>query len=311
MTLARFTHRQRRHVQARMRRVLRPLFQRNLEQRTLAKRSSFYIALALLLASPGMAAGQFRADSTRRQLERLVGDVWSNWSSPAHANAQDAEGVAAVVGITGAAAMVDEPLQHWINDNPNAWPVAILHPLRENAHYPAYELGSGQFLLPISAALYIAGTVSKSQGLRDAGLGCATAHLTAAGVRGLVFLFLQRDRPRTSPDDPFQIKLGGTRDWNKHSFFSGHIANSMGCASFLAHRFDLNVAEPLIYGYVIAIGAGRVADGRHWLSDTVFGALFGYAVGRAISSRMLERERGPSTASAASTPVTVSFSVPF
>ena len=266
--------------------------------------------MALVAASPRLAAGQFRADSTRRQLERLVGDVWSNWSSPAHANAEDAGGVAAVVGLTGAAATVDEPLQHWINDNPNAWPVAILHPLRESAHYPAYELGSGQFLLPISAALYIAGTVSKSQGLRDAGLGCATAHLTAAGVRGLVFLFLQRDRPRTSPDDPFQIRLGGTRDWNKHSFFSGHIANSMGCASFLAHRFDLHVAEPVIYGYVIAIGAGRVADGRHWLSDTVFGALFGYAVGRAISSRMLARER-PSTPSSGSAPVMVSFTVPF
>ena len=287
------------------------IIERELVQRTLLKTTSFCALIALLSSAPRVAVGQFRADSTRHQLERLVGDVWSNWTSPAHTTGHDAIGVAAVVGITGAAAAVDEPLQNWINNNPNAFPVAILHPLRESARYPAYELGSGQFLLPISAALYIAGTVSKSQGLRDAGLGCATAHLTAAGVRALVFLVLQRERPRTSPDDPFQIRLGGTRDWNKHSFFSGHIANSMGCVSFLAHRFDLGVAEPLIYGYVIAIGAGRVADGRHWFSDTVFGALFGYAVGRAISTRMLAREEGKSATNSGTPPVAVSFSVPF
>jgi membrane-associated phospholipid phosphatase len=307
MTLAQFTHKH----QCLRKLHLAMTIERKLVHRTALKGPSFCALIALLAGGPRVAAGQFRADSTRRQLERLVGDVWSNWTAPAHTTGEDALGVVAVAGLTGAAAMADEPLQNWINNNPNALPVALLRPLRESARYPAYELGSGQFLLPISAALYIAGTVSKSQGVRDAGLGCATAHLTAAGVRGLVFLFLQRERPRTSPDDPFQIHLGGTRDWNKHSFFSGHIANSMGCASFLAHRFDLGVAEPVIYGYVIAIGAGRVADGRHWLSDTVFGALFGYAVGRAISTRMLERERGASSPSSGSAPVMVSFSVPF
>ena len=212
------------------------------------------------------------------------------------------------MAATGVAAALDEPVQHWIATHPNALPVAILGPLRESAHYPAYELGSGQFLLPISAALYLAGSFSKSQGVRDAGLGCATAHLTAAGVRGLVFLFVQRDRPRLSPDDPFNIHFRGTRDWNKHSFFSGHIANSMGCASFLAHRFDLHLAEPVIYGYVSAIGAGRVLDGRHWLSDTVVGALFGYVVGRTVSARMVARERA--TAQSPAQPLTLSFSFP-
>lgn len=264
--------------------------------------------LALLALLPSAASAQLRGDSAWRAVQRLGGDVWSVWTAPVHARARDAEGAAAVVAATGAAAALDEPLQHWIATHPNAWPVAMLSPLRESAHYPAYELGSGQFLLPISAALYLAGSVSKSQGVRDAGLGCATAHLTAAGVRSIVFLFVQRDRPRLSPDDPFNIRFGGTRDWNKHSFFSGHIANSMGCASFLAHRFDLHLAEPVIYGYVSAIGAGRVVDGRHWLSDTVVGALFGYVVGRTISARMLARERA--AAQGPTAPVTFSFSIP-
>jgi membrane-associated phospholipid phosphatase len=279
----------------------------SLVQRTMSKRTSFFSILALLAWSPRAVVAQLRADSSWRALKRLGGDVWSVWTAPAHATARDVKGLAVAAALTGGAAALDEPLQHWIVNHPDAWPVAILHPLREGAHYPAYELGSGQFLLPISAALYLAGAVGKSQGLRDAGLGCATAHLTTAGVRGLVFLFLQRDRPRLSPDDPFQFRMPGTRDWNKHSFFSGHIANSMGCASFLAHRFDLHVAEPVMYGYVIAIGAGRVVDGRHWLSDTAFGALFGYATGHAISSRMLARERPPGPGSVNPLRVKLSF----
>ena len=283
----------------------------NLLQRTIWKRTSFYGCLAAVTLStwtPRVAVAQLRGDSTWRALKRLTGDIWSVWTAPAHASAHDAEGVAVVAGVTGAAATVDEPLQTWIRNHPDAWPVAILHPLREGAQYPAYELGSGQFLLPLSAALYLAGSIGKSQGLRDAGLGCATAHLTTAGVRGIVFLFLQRDRPRLSPDDPFKFRMPGTRDWNRHSFFSGHIANSMGCASFLAHRFNMHAAEPVMYGYVIAIGAGRVIDGRHWFSDTVFGALFGYAVGRTISARMKSREEGTQTQGA---PLTISYSVPF
>ena len=277
-------------------------------QRTIWRQTSFLATLALLGWHPCVAAAQLRGDSTWRALQRLGGDVWSVWTAPVHARARDMEGVAGVAAATGVAAVLDEPVQRWITTHPNAWPVAILAPLRESARYPAYELGSGQFLLPISAALYIAGSVSKSQGLRDAGLGCATAHLTAAGVRGLVFLFVQRDRPRLSPDDPFKFRLSGTRDWNKHSFFSGHIANSMGCASFLAHRFDLHLAEPVMYGYVSAIGLGRVLDGRHWLSDTVVGALFGYVVGRTISARMLTRERDATQGAAA--PLTFSVSIP-
>ena len=277
-------------------------------QRTIWRQTSFLATVALLALRPCIASAQLRGDSAWRALQRLGGDAWSVWTAPVHAGARDAEGVAAVLTATGVAAALDEPVQHWITTHPHAWPVAMLGPLRESAHYPVYELGSGQFLLPISAALYLAGSFSKSQGLRDAGLGCATAHLTAAGVRGLVFLFVQRDRPRLSPDDPFNISFRGTRDWNKHSFFSGHIANSMGCASFLAHRFDLHLAEPVMYGYVSAIGAGRVVDGRHWLSDTVVGALFGYVVGRTISARMLARERAAVQGPAA--PLTVSFSIP-
>jgi len=257
---------------------------------------------------PTKAESQFRADSAWKDVRRLGGDVWSIWTSPGHATARDMRGLAVAAVLTGAAATADEPLRRWAADHPEAWPIRLLHPLREAGHYPVYELGSGQYLLPLSGVLYLAGAAGRSRTLRDAGLGCATAHLTSAGAREIVYRLIARDRPRLSPDDPFRFQFPGSRDWNAHSFFSGHIANSMGCASFFAHRFHLRVAEPVAYTLVTAIGIGRVLDGRHWLSDTVVGGLFGYATGRAINARMMRRERSASSAPA---PLAVSFSLPF
>jgi membrane-associated phospholipid phosphatase len=247
----------------------------------------------------------------KRDVQHLVGDIWSIWSSPAHTNARDAEGALAVLALGVVSAAADEPLHRWMSAHEDSWPMRLLHPMREGFKYPLYEMGSGQYILPMSTLLYVAGTAGRSRTLRDAGLGCAAAHLTSAGARDVAYL-LERERPRESPDDPFRFRLPGDsgwsyREWNWHSFFSGHIANSMGCASFLAHHFHLRAAEPVAYAFVTAIGLGRVADGRHWLSDTVVGASFGYVVGRTVSGRMFARERtAPSRLPPP--PLTVSFS---
>lgn len=279
-------------------------------QRTFARGLGFWGVLLGGVAWPASAEAQLRADSLRQDLRHMAGDIWSVWTSPVHGTQDDWAGVAAAAALTGAAATADRSVAQWITDHPDAWPVRTLkHTLSEEARYPAYEFGSGQYLLPLSAALYLAGAIGHSLALRDAGLGCATAHLTSAGAREVVYLLVARDRPRLSPDDPFVIRSPGVHDWNEHSFFSGHIANSLGCASFLSHRFDLHGATPVLYGFTIAIGAGRIMDGRHWLSDTVVGALFGYATGKAVAARMLERENRSSAPQ--TTPVTVSLSVPF
>jgi membrane-associated phospholipid phosphatase len=63
----------------------------------------------------------------------------------------------------------------------------------------------------------------------------------------------------------------------------------MACASFLGHRFALGGPEPIPYLVSTAIGLGRMADGHHWASDTMTGAILGFAIGKAIAARQLER----------------------
>jgi len=277
-----------------------------------ARRAARWRTIALVAAlfdvHGGPLLAQFRSDSSRADFHRFLGDVWSVWSAPAHARARDLEGLGAVAAITAATIPGDERTYRWMQSNPKAWPMRLLHPIREGAHFPFYELGSGQYLLPLSALLYIAGLASHSRDLREAGLGCASAHVASAGTRDIVYALVARDRPRESPDDAFRVRFPGTRNWNKHSFFSGHIGNAMGCASFFAHTYSLGVAEPAMYGFVLAIGAGRMADGRHWASDTVVGALFGLAVGKQVSARIRSRA---ASAAGSQPPLTIRWSIDF
>ena len=76
------------------------------------------------------------------------------------------------------------------------------------------------------------------------------------------------------------------------SFPGGHFANVLGCATFWSKRFNLGIAEPLLYGVATAVGIGRMADGAHWLSDQIIGGILGYAIGNEIARRSLARKTG-------------------
>lgn len=240
----------------------------------------------------GHAAGAQTLGPERQDLNDLRGDIWSVLSSPAHADARDIAPIAGALAATTALNRLgDSAIYAWMQTHPDAMVMRVLTPLREKWKLPLYELGSGQSLLPLSGALWVAGRLSHSVGLRDAGLGCAAAHLSSAGLREVIYLLIGRERPRVTPD-PDEFSFPGGFTWDDQSFLSGHIANSMGCASFFANRFHLGVLAPAMFIYSGAIGVGRVADGRHWPSDELAGAIMGYTIGRAIAGRQEEREAG-------------------
>jgi membrane-associated phospholipid phosphatase len=250
------------------------------------------IAAALLLPRLAVAQG---LGPERRDLKHFGGDIWSVWTSPAHTTRSSAEAAAGVLGVAMVTSFADSSVWAWMSSHPNSIAMRVVGPIREGWRFPLYELGSGQYILPLSGLLYLSGRLSKDVALRDAGLGCAEGHLSSAGIRELIYLSVSRQRP-SDTEDPHHITLPGRKDWSWHSFLSGHIANSMACASFIGHRFSLGPLEAIPYAYSSAIGIGRMADGRHWLSDTMTGALVGYAIGKAIADRQLRRASENSTA---------------
>src|SRR5438094_343355 len=105
--------------------------------------------------------------------------------------------------------------------------------------------------------------------------------------------------PRRGTGSARASSFPGGSAWGKHSTPAGHVANIAACASFLHYRFSNNYVTVPAYAVALGVGVGRLVDRRHWTSDTVLGALFGYAVGKEVATRSLDRgeretEGGPS-----------------
>jgi membrane-associated phospholipid phosphatase len=261
---------------------------------TLHRRVRFFVA-TLVAARSSVLVAQSRLGSERKDLEHFTGDIWSIWTSPARMGRHDFAPAAIAIGSVALTTQIDSAARVWMINHERSGLFRIIAPLRDSSPtLHAGRIGTGYYLLPLAATVYVAGRVLKSPDLRDAGLGCAAGDLSALGIRMVAYHAVGRGRPRITAD-PFLISIPESGGWLWHSFFSGHIANSMACASYLGHRFSFGVAEALPYMYSAAIGVGRMADGEHWASDTMIGGIIGYAIGSAIAARQVSRNSETST----------------
>lgn len=246
------------------------------------------VVAAFAAGIPSGAGAQSELGTEREDLRALRGDIWHVITSPVRA---DRDAVVPALGVAGAIAIAvpfDSSIYAWMLANPRAPLMRAIAPVRENFRYPIYELGSALYLIPISGALYTAGRLADERNLRDAGIGCMAAEVSSSALRVLIQLAVNRDRPRESLS-PFKVSPFWSRRSKGHSFPSGHVANPAACGSFVAHRFDLGVAEPAIVVYVTALALSRIADGQHWASDVIGGAAMGFAIGKALADRQHQR----------------------
>lgn len=256
------------------------------------RRFRLRVAIVLAALSSAAIATPGRAQSVVQAVGhdfRAAGtDIWHLWTSPFHAEARDWRDAGAVLATTAIVATADRRVDRWIAANQSSVAIRAVKPFREAKGVRLIDLGSGNLLLPVSGGLYVAGLATGSRSLRDAGIGCATAQQSNSILRGLIYSLVDRERPGTAEGRAYRIRFPGG-EWNQHSFFGGHVANAFACSSYASTRFELGVIEPLLYTGAAGIGLARMADRRHWASDTFLGAAFGYAMGRSVALRQKHR----------------------
>ena len=140
-------------------------------------------------------------------------------------------------------------------------------------------LGTGVPGLALGAGLWGLGRQASDAKMVHAGQASIEAIATTAVATFAIKSLSLRDRPDGS---------------DKYSFPSGHTSTVFASAGVLHEFYGWRVgaiADAL--GLVTAFA--RVADDRHWLSDTAAGGLLGFAIGRAIArahlGETLNRER--------------------
>jgi len=249
----------------------------------------FLAALAIVAIGPYTGA---RAQVTARTMGTESRDMFSDFGyllrSPLRADRTEW----AVVGLSalGFAALLpaDTPVDRWVVDHPNALVLRVLAPFREESG-PLDRLVTAKQLVPISAALFLAGAVADRRGLREAGLGCIAGWGVSNVVRYATYAVISRDRPSAADGNSLAFAVPGGK-WDQHSFPAGHATNAFACASFWNTRFDLSVGEPALYAVATLSSLARIADRRHWTSDTFVGIVVGFAIGQTVARRYAVRE---------------------
>jgi membrane-associated phospholipid phosphatase len=281
--------------------------------------------VALVAVFAQTAAAQRTVKTVGTDIRNAVGDVLGVWSSPFRADSRDWLTAAAVIGAGVAISPLDDDADRWLLDHPNSVIAQAGEPFRENYEgFKWVDLPTGRRIWRINGTLYALGFILDKPGLRDAGLGCMAAQQASGIVRSfVVYELIARDRPSELVDtvggmvvqipaqhgDQYELGVPGG-PWEQHSFFGGHVANAWACASFVENRYSLGVAEAIPYLFATGMTIARSVDRRHWASDDLIGAAFGYAIGRVVAQRQLKRRdarerenRGEASASPAGGPV--------
>lgn len=251
-------------------------------------RTTLTRTLALALVTRGSASAQVTFRTTGHELRDALGDIVHIWTSPFQANGRDWLGALGVAAGAGALLPVDDNIDAWIVRHPNAAVIDAVSPWNEE-HPELGDLSTGQRLLPISAVLIASGMVSDNRKLREAGWGCLSAWQSSSTIREALYATVSRERPSLDHGDQYAITTPGG-EWAYHSFYGGHAANAFACVTFWNSRFHMGVVEPVLYATATGIALSRLADRRHWASDTWVGVLTGYAMGRSIAARYARRE---------------------
>lgn len=263
---------------------------------TMKTRSSFGIVLGALLAVlPATVPAQSVGRMIGYDVLHAGGDIVGTWAAPFHSTARDWLGAGAALSVSAAISPLDDNIDRWFLAHQKDPVFSVLKEFREGG-----AAFAGKTITPVALGIYVIGLATKNRGIRDGVWGCVASYASESVVRSQVmYRLVGRLRPDTlrvdhvqvpsEEGDQYKFSFPGGSAWGKHSLPAGHVANVAACASFLSHRFGNPYVTIPAYAIMTGVGVGRLVDRRHWTSDTVLGALFGYAVGKEVAQRSRER----------------------
>ena len=136
---------------------------------------------------------------------------------------------------------------------------------------PGKFIGQGATLVGTSFAVYGIGRATSNDKLSHLGMDLLRATIEDASIVYAIKLGARRDRPTGKCC----------------SFPSGHSSVTFAAAAVLWRHLGWKAAVPT-YTVASYVAASRLHDNRHYLSDVVFGAAIGVAVGHTVTMHTLK-----------------------
>lgn len=222
---------------------------------------TFLASSARAATSPPLGPDAAVSDTVPAITFRFETDETPGWA-PGRARAPITRAVAVLLaGAAAAAVSVDDenadPLARWLDGSPLDATADL-----GNAFGNGWVIGGGSL-----AALGL-GSVLDDDRMTAMGGDLSISFVTASAASSVLKFGFDRRRPS-----------GGS-----HSFPSGHTCVAFCTVPVLAEHLGWWVAAP-VGVLATSTGLGRIEEGRHYLSDVLFGAALGYAVGDLVVNR--------------------------
>ena len=209
----------------------------------------------------------------QKYLEWLWKDPINLVTRPAYWGGEEWQTFGIEVGITGALFPLDNTARDFVRDNRTA-------SLDDGLNTVRSITGGGTYYFAASAAIFGSGLVVQNEKLADSGFLAFESVAYAGGLEeGLKFL-TGRKRPNSGRNQ-FQFEGPSGGAFNS-SFVSGESTVAFAFASSVSEVWHNPWVTWPLYAFAGAVGAQRITDNKHWLSDVVGGAFLGDVVGKNI-----------------------------
>lgn len=196
-------------------------------------------AILILAASAGFAQHEPSADRLNEEFLASFGrDFAAVVTSPLHWGSRDLGRFALISAATLGLSAADEDIRDWAQERRTGGS-ADISAVFEKA-------GNGAYLLGLAAALYAAGEVGDSRGLRRTGLLSIESLATASAIGAVMKVAIGRARPYAGQGStsfhPFSSESA------YHAFPSGHAAAAFAVATTIARQSRGVAVDILAYG---------------------------------------------------------------
>ncbi len=207
------------------------------------------------------------------------------FNSPGKFNPNDWLTLSAVTVATASSFLIDEELKSFSLNNRSNFADGLFR-IDDYYHVEA--------VIIITTGTYLYGLASRNEKTRQLGLHLAEASVYAGIINAAIKFITGRARPFTeegeSSFDFFNFDFAHT------SFPSGHTTLAFAFSTVMANEHKNIFWKAGWFTASALVGAARMYNNKHWLSDVVLGAAIGYFVGDFVnknSKNISKQENSP------------------
>lgn len=151
--------------------------------------------------------------------------------------------------------------------------------------------GSGKYSIPLFGLLYLYGEIKDDQKSKRVALDGVKTFVFAASSAVVLKYIFKRHRPFHDTEANPRLWEGPFGNSRYTAFPSAHTAISFAMAAYLSSAYKDKLWVGISsYSIATLVGLSRINDDKHWGSDVFVGAVLGYAVGKCVFNKSLEKK---------------------